>query len=64
MIDSSDVESEHNIASPPSPGQNNESVLRKPIPDNLKVTVVQHGPERYKIKGISLLRGVGKSFSK
>ena len=36
--------------------------LEKPVPDNLKVTTVQHGPERYQNETVHLMRRMGDHF--
>ena len=30
--------------------RNDFGYLKKPVPDNLKITIIQHGPERYQNK--------------
>ena len=43
--------------------RNDFGYLRKPVPDNLKITIIQHGPERYQNKSSPFAEKDGRSLS-
>ena len=44
--------------------RNDFRYLKKPVPDNLKITIIQHGPERYQNKSMPFAEKDGRSLSK
>ena len=44
--------------------RNDFGYLKKPVPDNLKITIIQHGPERYQNKSMPFAEKDGRSLSK
>ena len=42
--------------------RNNFGYLKKPVPDNLKITIIQHGPERHQNKSCSFAEKDGRSL--
>ena len=43
--------------------RNNFGYSKKPVPDNLKITIIRHGPERYQNKSCPFTEKDGRSLS-